>query len=261
MATKKTTKKAVKKTTSTATNQKAKTVKKSPLMAKTEKVEIMEAKVENMKMVDKDNCECGPDCSCSCKVNRKKLASWIVLAVLVILTGLYFFKGFFIVALVNNKPISRFSLDRELEKQAGKAILNNKIAEMLVIDEGIKQKITVSQEEIDAKMKTIEDQIKAQGQTLEALFAAQGINKEEFLRQIKIQILVEKMLDKDIAVTDQEISDYFTQNKAALPAGATLESQKESIRESLIQQKLTAKIQPWLEELKAKAKIFNFIEL
>jgi len=248
MATKKTTKK---------------TVKKSPIKAKTKKVErmeVMDTKVENMKMAGKDNCECGPDCSCDCKPNRKKLISWIVLAVLIILTGLYFLKGFFVVALVNGKPVSRFSLDRELEKQAGKAILNNKIAEMLVIEEGIKQKIVVSKEEIDAKMKTIEDQIKAQGQTLEALFAAQGINKEEFLRQIKIQILVEKLLGKDIAVEEQEISDYFTQNKAMLPAGATLESQKENIKESLIQEKLTAKIQPWLDELKAKAKIINFVE-
>lgn len=250
MATKKTTKKAVKKTST----------KKSPLMAKLEKVEVMEAKVENMRVTDKDNCECGPDCTCN-SVNKKKLTSWIVLAVLVILAGLYFFKGFFIVALVNNKPITRFSLDRELEKQAGKAILNNKIAEMLVINEGVNQKIAVSKEEIDVKMKTIEDQIIAQGQTLEALFAAQGMDKTEFERQIKIQILVEKLLGKDITVTDQEISDYFTQNKEMMAADATLENQKENIKEALIQEKLTAKIQPWLEELKAKAKIINFIEL
>lgn len=240
MATKKTTKKTVKKA-----------VEKTPIV-------ITEPKIETISVASKDSCNCGPKCFCG--LDKKKKTAWIVLIVLVILTGLYFLKGFFIVALVNGKPVSRFSVDRELEKQAGKSILNNKIAEMLVLDEAAKQKIAVTQSEIDQKIKEIESQIVAQGQTLDALLTAQGLSKAEFTKQVKIQILVEKILGKDIVVEDQEISDYFTQNKATMAVDATLESQKENIKQTLFENKLSEKIQTWLQELQAKAKIINFVQ-
>lgn len=245
-----------KKTTKTTKN-----IKKSAVKVRrktTPKAGKIVSQVENITTMNEIPCSCGPECVCP--INKKKLGTWIALIILVLLIGLYFLKGFFVVALVNNKPISRFALDRELEKQAGKAVLNNKIAEMLVIDEGKKQNIVIPQEEIDAKINEIEEQIKAQGQTLEALFTAQGMTMADFVKQIKIQLLVEKMLGEDIVIEDKAISDYFNENKAMFPAGATLENQKEDIKESLYQNELSAKIQPWLEELKAKAKIINFVE-
>jgi len=192
-------------------------------------------------------------------------ASWkktliIALLVLAVLSGLYFLKGFFVVALVNNRPISRWALDRDLEKAAGSQILNTKIAEMLVLQEGRNQKISISDEEINQEAKKLDDQFKAQGQSLDAVLALQKQSKKEFLRQIKIQLLVEKILGKEIEVTEEEIADYFKANQGLLAEGATLASEKENIRQTLFNDKLTAKIQPWLTELQNKANILYFIK-
>jgi foldase protein PrsA len=95
---------------------------------------------------------------------------------------------------------------------------------------------------------------------LEAALAAQGQTKADFAVQMKIQILLEKMLGKDVSVTDEEINTYFTENKDTFDKGATLESEKEEIKNVLLQQKLSEKLQSWLTNLQSKAKIIYFIK-
>jgi len=85
----------------------------------------------------------------------------IAFFVLAVLSALYFARSLFVVALVNNRPISRWSFNRDLQKAAGEQILNNKIAEMLVLQEGQKQKIDISDEEIDEESKNLTSSFKA----------------------------------------------------------------------------------------------------
>jgi len=191
---------------------------------------------------------------------KKKKIFWIVIIVVAVLTILYFLKSLFIVAIVNNQPISRFAFDRELERQGGQQVLNKIIAEMLIQQEAKKQKVIATQADLDQKYTEIDNQLKAQGQSLEAALVAQGQTKADFAAQMKTQILLEKMLSQDIKIEDKEISDYFEQNKQLMGAGATLESQKEEIKSALFQQKLSEKFQPWLEDLRSKAKILYFVQ-
>ncbi len=184
----------------------------------------------------------------------------IVLLVLAVLTGLYFLKGFFIAAVVNGKPISRWSLDRDLERAAGSQILNTKIAETLVLQETKRQKVTVTDEETNQEVEKLNNQLKAQGQDLDSILALQGQSKKEFLKQIKIQLLVEKILGKDIEITEEEIADYFNENAALFEDGTTLAGEKENIRQTLFENKLTEKIQPWLQDLQDKANILYFVK-
>ena len=194
------------------------------------------------------------------KKSVKKKTLWIVLAVLVGFGILYFFKNLFIVAIVNGRPISRLAFDLELEKQAGQQYLNNKITEILIKQEAQRQKIIVNQSDIDKKFAEIDNQLKTQGQGLEAILAAQGQTKANFAKEMKTQILLEKMLSQDIKIEDKEIADYFEKNKVLFEKGATLESQKEEIKSALLQQKLSEKFQPWIQDLESKAKIIYFLK-
>jgi hypothetical protein len=184
----------------------------------------------------------------------------IALLVLIILSALYFARSLFVVALVNNRPISRWSFNRDLQKAAGEQILNNKIAEMLVLQEGQKQKIDISDEEIDEESKKLDEQLQSQGQSLDSLLTLQGQSKKEFLKQIKIQLLVEKILGEEIEISEEAVADYFEENQDFFAEGATLASEKENIRQILFNNQLTEKIQPWLSELQDKAKVHYFIE-
>lgn len=184
-----------------------------------------------------------------------------LLAVFVVVFLLYYFRSAFVAAIVNNRPITRYSLDRELEKQGGKQVLENKISEILILQELNKQKISIPQADIDQKVKEIEDQVSSQGQSLDSLLAMQGQTRKDLGNQLMLQIAVEKILGKDVTITDKEITDYFEQNKATYPKDTKLEDKKEEIKTTLFRQTISDKFQPWMEELKKNSRIYYFLNL
>ncbi len=195
--------------------------------------------------------------------NRSKLFFLIPLISLLLLGALlYSLKSVFVVALVNNQPISRFALNRELEKQAGQKILEDKISEILITQEIKKKGIKIDQISIDAKIKEIEEELKAQGQNqgLDALLSLQGMTRKDLEKQISLQLSVEKMLGSDIQITEEELKKSFEQNKALYPKGTTFESKKESLKIQLEQQKMAEKFQSWLASLRQNAKINYFVQ-
>lgn len=193
------------------------------------------------------------------KVSKK---TFLVGAALIAILALGFLcKDWFVVAVVNNRPITRLSLDRDLEKQGGRQVLESRISEMLVLDEARKQKVSPSQTEIDAKISQIETQITAQGQKLDDLLALQGQTRQDLEKQIRLQLTAEKLLSDKTQVSDQEIADYFKTNQSTYPKGTKLEEKTAEIKDQLTQQKLNAAISPWLENLRSQAKIYYFLKL
>lgn len=194
--------------------------------------------------------------------NFKKFRKTIVifLSILVLGLSLFNFKSLFVASIVNNRPISRLSLIRLLEKQGGKQVLENQITQVLILQEAKKQNLKVEEKEIADKIKEIEDQVKAQGSDLDSLLQAQGQTRKDLGEQIRIQLTVEKIVGKDITITEAEIKDYFDKNKTLFPKDSTLESVMADIEKDLRQQKMSEKFQPWLTDLKSKAKIHYFLK-
>lgn len=196
-------------------------------------------------------------------LKSRKIKIFIIIFILLLVVGSlgYRLKDWFIAATVNNQPITRFSLDRELEKQGGQKVLDNMILETLILQEAKKKGITANPQEIDQKIGEIEKQFTAQGQTLDLYLANLGQTRKEFQKQIEVQLLVEKMLGSDIKIEDKEVVDYFEKNKDLFPKGTTLESKKDEIKQMLTQQKLSQNFQSWAENLKKEAKINYFLKL
>lgn len=190
-------------------------------------------------------------------VNKRNIL--ILLGIVIVVGLLYYFKGLFIVATVNGQPVTRIALIQELEKRNGKQMLSSLITQILIQQEAQKQNISVSQKEIDDEVKRVEEGLKKQGQTLDTALGFQGLTKEDFTAQIKLQKLVEKMLAKDIKVTDKELNDYIEKNKDSIPTNLKAEEVTASARQQLEQQKLSTKAQPWIEGLQSKAKINYFV--
>lgn len=185
----------------------------------------------------------------------------IFLAVFAFTALLFNIKHFFIAAMVNGRPITRYTLDRQLEKQMGKQVLEGLISQTLVRQEAKQQKIKIGQEAIEEKISQIETQLKGQGQELDSLLVAQGQTRKDLAEQIELQLIVEEILGKQISLDDEELKDYFEKNKEQFPEGMTLENQKEDLEERLRQQKIGEKFQPWLTELQEKGKIYYFLKL
>lgn len=184
---------------------------------------------------------------------------YILIGILVLIAALFYFKGFFVAALVNGQPISRLTLIAELEKQGGKQALSSLVNQTLILQEAKKKNINVSQEEIDTQSKQIEDSLKKQGQSLDTALAVQGMTRQDFLMQLKIRSLVEKLLADQIKVTDKEINEYIEKNKDTLPTDLKEDEIKKGVMEQLKQQKMTSKSQEWLANLTKNAKINYFV--
>lgn len=188
------------------------------------------------------------------KTKNKKL---VTLLAIIFLTGgvLYRFRSQFIVAVVNGRPISRLTLIRELEKQAGASALDSLITKTLILQEAGKQNITISDDEVNEEIKRIEENLAKQGQDLNQLLSLQGGSQSELREQIRMQKMIEKIVGKDVEVADEEVNDYLEKNKDSLPEDMDMEEIKASVRRQLEQQKLTEKVQLWLKSLRDAAKI------
>ena len=196
------------------------------------------------------------------KVDKKLKRFLIFLAVLgVVCYGLFRIKHLFVAAVVNNRPITRLALIREIESQAGKQILEGLVSQELVRQEAKRLKLTISPGEVQDKLLEIEQEFTAQGADFEELLSLQGETKEGLKKDIELQLLIEKMLEDKLVVTDKEVSAYFEENIEFFPEETELEDVKETIKDQLKQQRMAEVVPNWLEELKAKSDVRYFLDL
>lgn len=189
-------------------------------------------------------------------VSQKQIKT---IAAIVILTAvLYFAKGLFVAALVNGKPISRFAVVSQLEKQGGKNVLDSLIVDTLIQNEAEKRKIKIDQKEVDAQLATIQKNVESQGSTLDQALASQGMTKDQLTEQIKLQTMLNKMVNQNVMISDKEIDDYINSNKDQLPQtdSASLRSQ---VKKQLTSQKIDQETQKFIQDLRSKANITYFV--
>jgi len=181
----------------------------------------------------------------------------VVLVLILILALVYFSRRYLIAVTVNDKFISRLAVLNKLEKQGGKKILETMITQVLIQQEAEKRKIIVSQKDTDTEMKKIEANVSSQGSTLDQALQTQGMTKNDLIEEIKVQLMLQKMAGNDIKISDKEIDDFISANKNQ--QGFDKEIPKEQVATQLKQQKLQQKMQSFITDLKAKAKINYFV--
>lgn len=191
------------------------------------------------------------------KKQNKKTLLLLILAALV-LGLLYYYKDLFVVATVNGKPISRYAVVSDLEKQNGKGVVDNLVTKELILQEAAKKDVSVTQADIDAELGKIEEDLKAQGQTLDQVLTMQGLTREDVTENLQIKLYIEKILNEKVQVSDEDAQKYFDENKATFSKDTKFEDQKDTIKDQLKQQKLQEEYQTWMDELKANAKINYF---
>ena len=194
----------------------------------------------------------------------KKILLYVI--VLFVIVGLIYFGGKQIfVASVNGQLVKRFAIIKELEKQGGKKVLDDLILKTLINQEGRKRKINISERELNEELLKIEKNVTSQGATLEALLQQQGMTKKDLTDGIRLQLLVSKMIESNVSVTQKEIEDYLASQKEQSSLGLDLdqaapEITKDQAKAAIKQQKLQQKIQTFVADLKAKAKINYYIK-
>ncbi len=184
---------------------------------------------------------------------------WGIIVVGVVLVGvLAFRRGMLVVATVNGSPIFRWNLDSALMSRYGKQTLEGMISESLIADAAKKANVTVSKEELAAKETEI---VKNLGGTtsIDDLLKFQGVSKEDFTKQLTTQLMVQKILSKDVIITDEDVDNFIATASGTLTATEPA-ALKDEARKAIVDAKVGEKVQEWFTKLKDTAKITKYVE-
>lgn len=203
------------------------------------------------------SCVANSDARC-CFCRPSKTGVVAILLGVIILALLAINRGLIVAAIVNNKPIFRSTVNRALVARYGTQTLENMITEQLIQDEAKRLHIAITDEEIEAEQAKILASFGG-NVTLEEVLSYQGMTKEDFNQQIRLQMLLTKIIGKDIVVTDEEITKYITDNPSTLVATDS-DGMKQEAREALLTQRVSAQLQTWYTALKEKSKVYRLMK-
>jgi len=115
-----------------------------------------------------------------------------------------------IVAVVNGEKISKEELVNWLLETRGKEVLREIISIKLFYQEAKRQKITVSKEEVNQRLEEIK---KLQGEdSFNSWQKSSGISLKILKGNIERELLINKMAQQKITVTEEEIKKYYQDN-------------------------------------------------
>lgn len=194
------------------------------------------------------------------KIQRKPMLMYgaVALVVVLILGALLYSQGLIVAAKVNGESISRLSVLSELEDQAGAAVLDSLISDILIEQVATEAGVTVTDSEVATEIAAIESQISGQGGTLEDVLAQQGLTRESLMKQIRTQKMLEMLLASDITVTEEEVNAFIEAN-GPLPEGQE-ETLRPQIEEQIKSQKFSTAAQSYITGLRTQANIQYFVD-
>ena len=240
-----------KKTLETASNMTKNPVKKAPKKTVVSKeTEIVENKLASIDFSQKI-------------VNFFKNNKLLYLSGLIIVLGVlgYYLYKFSIIAWVDQTPITRFQVYKELENKYGKDLKEQLISEQLVLSEAKKRGVSVASDEIEKQIKEIETQ---QGgpEQLKQILEIQGMNMEDLKKQIEFQVMIEKMFGQDVQISDEEIKNYIKSNKEQFadvidPEASISAETKDQVSSLLKRQKTAKSFNDWLKDTLQSSRVIR----
>lgn len=186
--------------------------------------------------------------------SSKKFYITLVIVGLLLL-GLYK-KNWFIAAMINGTPVTNLELQSKLNQQFKSQTLNQLINEKIIMQEATKNGAVPTEQDINQKIADLEKSVGGK-EALDALLTQQGQTKDSLKDQIRVQLAITKLYDKDATVSAEELTKFIEQNKDQLKATDSAGQQKEAY-DALKNQKLTQIFSQKFQELRTKAKIQIF---
>src|SRR5579864_6224597 len=116
------------------------------------------------------------------------------------------------IATVNGEKITKGQLDDRLEGQAGKPTLQQMVDQALVLQYASQNHITVTDAEIQTQLQQLEARFPP-GQ-FDTILKNQGLTMDDAKTIVKVQQIVKKAVDKNITITNAQITDFYNRNKS-----------------------------------------------
>jgi len=144
--------------------------------------------------------------------SKKTLAILAVLIVAAIAVFIFLSTRSDVVAKVGSESLTKDDLYTFFVEQNGEAALDTLITKNLINQEVDKEKITVSSKEIDAELQELVDSYGGE-ETFEQQLTASGLTQDDIKEDIEVNLKIEKLLEPQIEITEEEMQTYFDENK------------------------------------------------
>lgn len=182
------------------------------------------------------------------------------------------------VAIVNGEEISRADYDRrftqqaqsqeqqggdtesaEVQEQIKNRVIDNLIAEELVLQAAEEAGFSVSQEEIENQISQTRSQFPGDEEFASAL-EEQGFTEETFRDFIADQLTIQNFLSSEVdlesvSVTDEEVQTVYDQSFSGSDDAPALEDIRDQIETQILSQKQRQGIDEFIQSLHAEAEI------
>lgn len=185
-------------------------------------------------------------------ITRKYI--YAVLIVLGLIGVIFVSSKYWVVAWVDNKPVTKFELYSLLEKRYGKDASEELIVEKLLLSEAQKQRLDVPAAEVQAEIVKIETQ-QGGAEQLNQILTVQNLSRPDFEKLVKLQLLKAKLFGKEANITEGDVDKYIEENKASLPPavlankeGSEAAQLRAGVQEQLKQMKVNQNFNTWLDE-------------
>lgn len=119
-----------------------------------------------------------------------------------------------VVGKVNDTNIYKDELYAFMMKQSGAQTVDMLIVDKIAELEAKKADITISDADIEAEMEKMYEYYGGQA-AVEQELAATGLTLDDLRNDIKMNLRIKKLLESRVVITDEEMSTYFTENKAS----------------------------------------------
>ncbi|KXK08112.1 MAG: Foldase protein PrsA [Microgenomates bacterium OLB22] len=186
-------------------------------------------------------------------------AFYLLLVIVGLCALVYSQKHLVLAAMVNGKPIWRYTVIKELEHQGGKFILDEQVTSTLLDAYAKEKKVDVSDKDVKAEYDKIGKQLSENGQTIDQFLSFQGMTKDQLMIQIKRQLMLKKLVAGSVKVTDEDVEQYKKDNKDQLPKDLDAEALDTQVRQQIESEKISAEVQKLLSTLREKADVKYFI--
>jgi len=120
-----------------------------------------------------------------------------------------------VVARVNGEPITRDEFLTRLEEFAGDQVLEQIISERVIAQAESSLPEPISDEEIQAELDAIKESFGSE-EAYQAELERYNLTEERLIYEIRLNLILTKLSRKDVVVSDEEIAQFFEENKELL---------------------------------------------
>ncbi|WP_066633039.1 peptidylprolyl isomerase [Desulfolucanica intricata] len=139
------------------------------------------------------------------------------------------------VATVNGESINKEELYEAMVDQNGQQVLNYLITEKIVNQEAKKQNISISEADLNKELEKVKEYYGSE-ENFNQYLEQSGISLEDLKEDLAINLKIEKLLEPQISIKEDEIKEYFEANKAQFA-----QEEQVSVRHILVDSEAVAK--------------------